>query len=405
MLEHGKLNKLKRNESKLYDLQGFTPKIINESYLKELGVGVTPSKETLQDLQRGSSVLVKKYQNRSLLSKPSFLLRDISLDEPLKAHRYTSKCPVDVLEVDPMVGCNIGCLYCLVTDGNHSMPKVAYKNYGVYLRHKLEEDNGASHYYYFAPKSEPFQEATLQRGIAHDIFREFIAHFKKNPESKSKIFIISKAGKEELQYKHNGDTILDLMEELSGRLIYNTSITVMPPELYPILEPRAASNEKRLEAAVMCQESQIAAKSALVQPIIPPYLTDKTMDDLLEKLEDANIERFKPEFLTLNMENLAWISQLIGHFDKSMEKKLYELYIAPENMNNVKHRARLAPDRMFTRKAMLKLKNRADKYGLSMTLCHWVRSELDITPAEVPVTLRKNKIENKLIKIGVCKPV
>ena len=108
MLEHGKLNKLKRNESKLYDLQGFTPKIINESYLKELGVGVTPSKETLQDLQRGSSVLVKKYQNRSLLSKPSFLLRDISLDEPLKAHRYTSKCPVDVLEVDPMVGCNIG---------------------------------------------------------------------------------------------------------------------------------------------------------------------------------------------------------------------------------------------------------------------------------------------------------
>jgi ferredoxin-thioredoxin reductase catalytic subunit len=88
-----------------------------------------------------------------------------------------------------------------------------------------------------------------------------------------------------------------------------------------------------------------------------------------------------------------------------MEKKLYELYIAPENMNNVKHRARLAPDRMFTRKAMLKLKNRADKYGLSMTLCHWVRSELDITPAEVPVTLRKNRIENKLIKIGVCKPV
>ncbi len=323
-------------------------------------------------------------------------------NEPLKVHRYTSKCPIDVLEIDPMVGCNVNCLYCLVMNGDHSSAKIVYKNYGDYLRHKLEEDNGVDHYYYFAPKTEPFQEATLQTGIAHDILREFIAYFKKNPRTKSKVFIISKAGKEELQTKHEGDTILDLMRELSNNLIYDTSITVMPSELYPILEARAASNNNRLEAAMICQKYKIPAHWALVQPIIPLYLTDETMDDLLKKLKKANIERFKPEFLTVTIENLAWLGQLIGHFDKKMEKELYELYIAPENMNNVKHKARIAPDRKFTRKAIMKLKKNVDKYGLSMTLCHWVRSDLKITPGMVPLIARTNWQDKRT---WVCKPV
>ena len=299
-----------------------------------------------------------------------------------------------------MVGCAANCLYCLVTGGDHSGPHIAYKNYAHYLRHKLDSENGVDHFYYFAPKTEPFQECTLRTGIAHGVLREFIQYFKKNPRSQSKVFIISKAGKDELCYKHNGDTILDLLKELSGKVTYDTSISVMPAQLYPVLEPKAVTNESRLQAARLCQEHGISARWALVQPIILPF-TDEAMDQLLKKLKDAQIEVFKPEFLTVSIENLAWIAQLAGHFNKNMEKALYELYINPDNMNNMKHKARLAPNREFSRKTLMRLKEHADQHGLRMTLCHWVRSELNIAETEVPMITR----ENWHMKIGVCKPV
>lgn len=404
MLEYAKVDNLRKSENRLYDLHGFVPKIINQDYIKELKLRVKPSNETIEELKKGSSLFAEGYKNRSLVAELSWILKDIPLDKPLKSHRYTSKCPIDVLEVDPVVGCNVNCLYCLVTDGDHSAQKIVYKNYGSYLRHKLEQENGADHCYYFAPQTEPFQVSTLQTGIAHDILREFISYFKKNPKSKSKVFILSKAGKEELQCKNNGDEILDLMGELSDNLIYHTSISVMPAELYPILEPRAASNENRLEAAVMCQKRNIRAHWAVVQPAVPLFFTDKVMEDLCKKLKEANIEGFKPEFLTLSIMNLAWIGQLIGHFDKDMERKLYELYIAPENTNNVKHRNRVAPDREFSREAILSLKKLADKYSLGMSICHWVRDELNINLTEVPVLTRENFLGNRPAKMRVCKP-
>jgi DNA repair photolyase len=386
----------------LYNLQGFTPEIINQKYLDELKLEKKVSNETLLELQRGSLLFAKKFKNKSLIPKISWIEKDINFNEPLKVHRYTNKCPTDVLEIDPMVGCNVNCLYCLVSNGDHSSQKILYKNYGDYLRHKLEEEAGEDHYYYFAPKSEPFQEASLRTGIAHDILREFITFFKKNQTTKSKVFIISKSGKKELQVKHKGDTILDLMKKLSNNLVYDVSITVLPPELYPILEPRSASNDDRLEAAMICQNNNVPAYWALVQPILPTHFTDENIDNLLKKLKEANIERFKPEFLTLSIENLAWLGQIIGYFDKKKEKELYELYISPENMNNIKHNSRIAPDREFSNKTIMKLKKKADKYGLKITLCHWVRSDLNITPNMVPLIARTNWPDKK---VPVCKPV
>lgn len=402
MLEKIKLTGLRETNNNLYGMPGFTPKVIDGAYLRELKVVEKPSPETLYELQRGSSTFIRKYNDKTLVNELTCSYKDISFNEPLRTHRYTSRCPADVLEVNPVVGCNVNCLYCLVTDGDHSAPKIVYKNYSEYLKQKLAEKNGANHVYYFAAKTEPFQEATLQTGIAHNILREFIAYFEKNPKSESKVFILSKAGKEELQYKNNGDSILDLMRELSDNLVYDTSISVMPSEVFPILEPRAASNEKRLEAALMCKECKVHGNWAVIQPIIPPFLTDGVMDELMKKLKKANIEGFKPEFLTLSMKNLSWIGQLIGYFDKDMERDLYDCYIAPENMNNVKHNNRLAPDKKLAHNGMMRLKKYADKHGLSMSICNWVRNEVDISTAEVPLKLRNSFLGENLV--GLCKP-
>lgn len=400
MVKHVKLTNLRRKDVQSESLRKFKPKIIDKSYLKDLNVKVKPTMEVLNELQKGSTAFAKKFADKSLVAELSCQLKDISMSEPLKSHRYTSKCPIDVLDINPVVGCNKNCLYCLVTDGDHSGAKTVYKNYGSFLKQKLSEENGAGYSYYFASQTEPFQEATLQTGIAHDILREFINFFKSNPSSESSVFILSKAGKEELKYKKNGDTILDLMSELSDRLSYNTSISVIPPELNPFLEPRTAPNKDRLEAVVMCQESKIPANEAVVQPIMPPYFTDDVMNNLLTDLKKANIKKFKPEFLTLSPKNLAWIGDTVRHIDANMAKELYELYIAPENITNVKHKNRMAPDRDYTRNALIKLKSAADKYGIDMSVCHWVRNELDISQSEIPPLVRE--IRHK--QTWVCKP-
>ena len=159
----------------------------------------------------------------------------------------------------------MGCQYCLVTDGVHEQKLVAYENYHEYVRYLLKEMNGTptrevtqddltqrahllkeladaiesapekkkeieakivelsrgknwNHYYYFSPKTEAFQEPTLQTGIAHRILREFIAHFKEYPDSNARLFIASKAGAKHLLIKdEQGETILDLLEQLKDR--------------------------------------------------------------------------------------------------------------------------------------------------------------------------------------------
>ena len=118
-------------------------------------------------------------------------------------------------------------------------------------------------------------------------------------------------------------------------------------------------------------------------------------------MKKANIAKFKPEFLTLSIHNLAQIGEMMRQIDKTMAKEFFELYIAPENITNIKHKDRIAPDREFTRKSLLNLKRHADEYGLVMTLCHWVRSELDIEKIEVPQIFRENWYEES----PICKPV
>lgn len=394
------------SENKLLNLNflDFKPKKFDQEYLKNLGSDLKPSDEILHELYKGSIHFIKNFKSKKFITNKCHT-KEISLQEPLKAHRYTTKCPIDVLEINPMEGCNLNCLYCLVTNGDHSHQKILYKNYGDYLKNVLEKDNYNDYYYYYSPKSEPFQEITLKNGIAHNVLRDFINYFKKKTNSKSKIFIVSKAGKEELSYKNNNDTIMDLLKELSSNLIYDVSISVVPSTLIKILEPSAPPNEKRIEASIMLQKNGIKAFSALVQPILPYYFSEDIMELLVKQLKEANITLFKPEFLTLSTNNLAWLGQIIGQFDKKIEKKLYDLYLSYDNIFNIKQNGRLAPDREYARNTLLKLKEYAEKYNVRMTLCNWVRSELNISESDLEPIYRKNKIFDKIHKIGVCKPV
>lgn len=420
-------------ETDVYSMDGFQPAIVDQDYLDALGVSVKPSQETLNGLVEGSRIFMKRIKNRTVIPVQHLVLEDIDPDSvETEIHNYTGRCPTLTFEVNPVKGCNVGCQYCLVTDGVHEQQLVAYSNYHLYVRKLLKEMNGTpdgpsrpedirerdrllgelaraieeeparkaeierqiteisrgknwNHYYYYSPKTEAFQEPTLKTGIAHRILKEFIAHFEEYPDSNARLFIASKAGVRHLMCEYEGETILDLFKKLKDRMQFNTSVSIMPTEFRNILEPYAAPIEERLGAVRLCQENGIMANSALIQPIFTPYLTEEHIKEFFDMLHGAGIINYKPEFLTACMENLAMLGQWLGYFDKSLEKALYEDYIMPENADHRKQRGRTAPNRALSIDNIVRMMDYTKSLGMTTSICYWVRKQLKIDGKLIPV--------------------
>jgi len=334
-------------------------------------------------------LFIQRLKAKTVIPSPKVSLKKISLDTELEIHNYTERCPTLTYEVTPVDGCMVGCLYCLVTDGIHEQPLVVYDNYHEMLKVFMEKHKDNEHFYYFSAKTEAFHEATLQTGVAHNILRTFIKHFNIYPDSKARLFIASKAGIKHLLVEHEGESIMDLFIKLRGKMQFNTSISIMPPELRTILEPYSAPCDERMAAVRLCQENDILSNSALVQPIVPSFLTKERTDDFFKMLKDNNIINFKPEFMTVCMENLSWIGQILGSIDRDMERRLYDFYLAPENKDHRKQRGRTAPNRVWSLNCIRELLRDANDYGISTSICYWVRNELGISEEMIP-TVNKN---------------
>ena len=383
------------HEDSVYKMQGFSPKVVDSAYLKELGVTVEPSEATLEGLRVGSEVFARRLQEHNLIPRQRFVLDTIDPEkEQPEIHNYTGRCPTLTYEVNPVKGCTVGCLYCLVTDGVHEQTLTAHQNYHLYVRRLLKEQNGPgsknlNHYYCFSPKTEAFQEATLIPGIAHRILREFIRHFQECPESRARLFIASKAGARHLlQADEEGETILDLFCKLKDKMQFNTSVSIMPTALRDILEPYAAPIEERLAAVRLCQERGVPANSALVQPIFTPFLTQEHIRSFFDALNQVGIINYKPEFLTVSMENLAMLGQYLGHFDKEMERGLYQDYLMPSNADHRKQRGRTAPDRERSKQCIREMMSYTESLGMSTSICYWVRMQLGIGEDVIPLINR-----------------
>jgi len=382
------LTNLNGHNVNVYNLEGFTPAIVDEHYLADLGVSVQPSEETLAGLKRGSELFIQRLESGTVIPRPNLEFAEIDLDTPPEIHNYTGRCPTLTYEINPVRGCNVGCMYCLVTDGVHEQQLVTYTNYDLYVRKMLEDHLGEQHYYYFSPKTEALQEPTLQTGVAHKILREFIRHYELHPESKARLFMATKAGDRQLRYEYEGESILDLFMQLRDRMQFNTSVSIMPNEFRCLIEPYAATIDERLAAVRLCQENNVMANSALVQPIVVPYLTPEHIQEFFSKLHDNGIINYKPEFLTACMENLAMLGQLLGYFDKDMERELYDYYIAPENADHKKQRGRTAPNRTSSIDYIQRMIDVTDPMDMSISICYWVRKQLNISEEMIPIINR-----------------
>ena len=379
------------HQHQVYNLEGFSPAPVNEEYLRALGVRVVPSAETLEGLRRGSELFLERFQTRKLIPEAHYCLDSIDPAAVVpEIHNYTGRCPTLTYEINPVLGCTVGCQYCLVSDGVHERELLSHENYHLYVRRLLEEQNGPGsknlpHYYYFSPKTEAFQEATLLPGIAHRILQEFIAHYRNCPQSRARLFVASKAGAKHLLHKWEGVSVLDLFAQLKGKMQFNTSVSIMPAPLRDILEPYAAPIQERLAAVRLCRERGVQSNSALVQPIFTPCLTEESIREFFDMLHEAGIINYKPEFLTVCMENLAMLGQYLGYFNKDLERQFYEDYLPPSNAQHRKQRGRTAPCKELSRECIRKMMDYTRTLGMSTSICYWVRQQLGIGEDIIPL--------------------
>jgi DNA repair photolyase len=361
----------------VYNLDRFLPVIIDEGFLRARGITGIPN-DIVARLNEGSKRFVSLLKTRKLTAPKGFSIVDNP--NPIQVHNYTGICPTNVLEVNPSIGsCSISCLYCLVNDGDQREPIKVFGNYPSLLKRKLAEQKDENTFFYFSPKVDAFSEPLLVTGIAHDILRTFIDHYQEHPDSKSRLFIATKAGPKHLHYKHSGDSVLSLLSQLSDRTQYNGSIGIMPEYLHRVLQPNSATLEERLEAISLCNQNGIYARSVLVQPIIPCYLDEQTTEDFVKKVKSVNIENIKPEFLTVNFENLAIISQYVNHFDPELVEPLLKLYLDPKNLDHIKQRQRIAPSREWSKENLEMISQIAKQHGISTSLCNWVNRETSVS--------------------------
>ena len=358
----------------------FVPRVLKKSDFFYVNV----SNFIVERAISGSGFFRRRYEEGKLFPKMACGIAEINLDEELLIHNYTGHCPTQTYEINPVKGCNVGCAYCLANDGIHETP-VVYINYHILLRKHLAEHRHEEHYYYFSPKTEVFCEAVLQTGVAHNILWTFIEHYEKYPDSKARLFIASKSGVEALQYVFGSDSILDLLIRLEGKMQFNTSLSIFPSGALRTIEPFSADIRNRLEAVRLCQENGVMANSALVQPILFSILSDELLDEFFMLLKRYNIVNFKPEFLTACIENMTLIVQMLEMYDNNILKKVFEAYFQNENLDHIKQRGRTAPTREESMYWINKMKKIAKRYGISISICYWVRQQLIISDTDIPI--------------------
>ena len=360
-----------------HSLPNFKPMMIDDALIDSLGLLYPVTTEVRAALAAGAARYKTLFDNNALQPGSTYLEQEIPTDQELEIHNYTNICPTNVYEITPSSGsCSISCQYCLVTDGNQCKPITVYTNYTERLKASLERNADKNLFYYFSPKTDAFSEPLLVSGIAHDILRTFIDHNDRHPDTKIRLFICSKAGMKQVSVAHRGDTILSLVGRLAGKAQWNGSIGIMPRYLRNILEPHAGTIADRLEVMQHCQEMGLVSSSVLCQPLILPYLTPECIEEYISDLADAGVVNIKPEFLTTDLANLSLIAQYINYYDPGRLAEFFQSYLMQENQTHLKQRSRLAPEKSICIEKLELIRDAAQRHGISISICNWVRREL-----------------------------
>ena len=117
-------------------------------------------------------------------------------------------------------------------------------------------------------------------------------------------------------------------------------------------------------------------------------LDELSLEEYRKESEAFDEDIYQAISLTACVENLAMLGQYLGHFSPALERQLYQDYLMPSNADHRKQRGRIAPDRERSKAYLQRLMAATDPLGMSVSICYWVRKQLDISEELIPLVNR-----------------
>ena len=358
----------------------FQPQIIDNDYFEKNGINVRLSENLNRQVREISSKFASGYEAVGGLQNSLVEFVKVPFDTPLPKHGDSPNCPVNILELNPAYdACDIGCQYCQTTDGCHLNTIKVIKNFPEYYANILENNDGADIIYYASPQTEIFQKPLMDSGVTMGIFSAFKKHLEENPKSEAKMFVVTKIDITELGGLRKAKEVAQMLASLQPALRLSGSVGMMPDDLRAIIEPKAKDFESRMDFIRLCQKEGLDIKSVLFQPIIDTLADEEILNKYLKMLSGMGIEHMKPEFLTISLENTIYFAQLVGSYDKNLEKAIWENRLAVDEDKISKKIRRIPPqNREYIRDKYLQIKRIAKTYGIETTLCSWTRKNYEL---------------------------
>lgn len=184
--------------------------------------------------------------------------------------------------INPYKGCEHGCIYCYarpthayndLSSGIDFETKIFYKPNGAELLEKeFSKKNYKPSNITIGANTDPYQPAERKFEITRNLLKTFLK-FKHPVSIITKSFLVTRD--------------IDILSELANLNLVNVfiSVTSLQNELIQVLEPRAASPNKRLEAIKILAKNQIPV-GVMTAPIIP-FLNDSEIESILKKVSEV----------------------------------------------------------------------------------------------------------------------
>ncbi|MBV9967836.1 MAG: PA0069 family radical SAM protein [Alphaproteobacteria bacterium] len=184
--------------------------------------------------------------------------------------------------INPYRGCEHGCIYCYarpshaylgLSPGLDFETRIFYKpNAAALLRDELRKKNYVCRPMALGSNTDPYQPAERKLGITRailDVLREF-----HHP-----VTIVTKGA----LVQRDIDILSDMARE--NLAVVTVSVTTLDRDLARVMEPRAATPERRIETIAALASAGIPA-GVLSAPMIPA-LNDREMEAILARAREA----------------------------------------------------------------------------------------------------------------------
>lgn len=230
--------------------------------------------------------------------------------DPILRMQHTTHC-FKAFEVNPMTGCDHGCVYCAIqglTQNENKENYIVYDDFPIHLEEFiLKEKDPKNLTFAFTLRADAFSPIMLESGITENILNVFEKY-------QTRYFIFTKGG-------HNGTlprNIFKILGGASNRCHVVMSMGLPNSKFEDILEPRTAKSNDRLEMVKKLRALNIPV-SGSVAPFLPLENSREYAYSIFSRYKKAGVSHVSIELLKVSKEGLDNVIKYIPEYEEQVK--------------------------------------------------------------------------------------